>query len=307
MVEKGSFDIFVDKTPVAKCDRGKCFGELALMYDAPRSATVTAASPSVVWTVRRNAFRRAIKKLQEAANKQLCGFLKKIDVFKSLLAAERLNICDALELATYPAGKTLIKQGDEADKFYILKSGIVTWTKKTGSYSESGDLEEGKYFGELALINNEKRAATITTKTDVATLELSKKDFVALMGPINSILTERAATLYSSDQGITRMKSQYTPNKKVKIPFEGLKTIGLLGKGAFGVVTLVVDTTSKPQQSYALKAIKKWQVVELNQQSHIISERRVMNVLNSPFLVNLRATYKDTYRVYFLLDVCLGG
>merc|ERR550539_1365698 len=84
-----------------------------------------------------------------------------------------------------------------------------------------------------------------------------------------------------------------------------LRSIGILGKGAFGLVSLVVDPTTN--KSYALKAIKKAQIVELGQQSHIINEKKVMEVMTCDFLVNLRATYKDMYRVYFLLDVCLGG
>merc|ERR1712154_161959 len=60
-------------------------------------------------------------------------------------------------------------------------------------------------------------------------------------------------------------------------------------------------------KTYALKAIKKFQVVELELQKHIVSEKLVMDELNNNFLVNLHKTYKDKLRVYFLLDVCLGG
>jgi len=47
--------------------------------------------------------------------------------------------------------------------------------------------------------------------------------------------------------------------------------------------------------------------VELELQKHIISEKLVMDQMNNQFLVNLHCTYKDKLRVYFLLDVCLGG
>jgi len=63
----------------------------------------------------------------------------------------------------------------------------------------------------------------------------------------------------------------------------------------------------KSSKSYALKAIKKFQVIELELQKHIISEKLVMDELSNNFLVNLHKTYKDKLRVYFLLDVCLGG
>ncbi|ETO09388.1 hypothetical protein RFI_27991, partial [Reticulomyxa filosa] len=84
-----------------------------------------------------------------------------------------------------------------------------------------------------------------------------------------------------------------------------LVTIGVLGKGAFGLVSLVEDPYTK--KTYALKAIKKCQVVDLKQQAHIISEKRVMEKMFNRFLVNLHCTYKDKLRIYFLLDACLGG
>ena len=79
----------------------------------------------------------------------------------------------------------------------------------------------------------------------------------------------------------------------------------MLGKGGFGLVTLVMDPHTK--NSYALKAIKKHQVIELELQKHLISEKLVMDKLKHPMLVNCYATYKDKLRVYFLLDACLGG
>merc|ERR1712048_322664 len=51
----------------------------------------------------------------------------------------------------------------------------------------------------------------------------------------------------------------------------------------------------------------KVQIEELGQSSHIVNEKKVMQMMDCRFLVNLRRTYKDDWRVYFLVDVCLGG
>lgn len=56
VVEQGTFDIIVNGDHVATYGPGKCFGELALLYDAPRAATVKATKNAVVWTVRRSSF-----------------------------------------------------------------------------------------------------------------------------------------------------------------------------------------------------------------------------------------------------------
>merc|ERR1719192_2989166 len=176
------------------------------------------------------------------------------------------------------------------------------WSKKNPDGGvERGDIPTGGFFGELALLNDQPRAATVAAKTEVVCLELTRKHFQDLLGPLEDIMKRRADEMYH------KQKKKDAPLKRRAdtCSLKQLKTIGILGKGAFGTVTLVVDT--KSQKSYALKAIKKHQIVELGQQEHIVNEKDVMMLMNNPFLVNLRSTYKDKYRVYFLLDVCLGG
>jgi len=93
--------------------------------------------------------------------------------------------------------------------------------------------------------------------------------------------------------------------QKKKILFSNLEVIGTLGKGSFGHVQLVKDKTTLV--SYALKAVSKAQIVQTGQQGHIMSEKRVMEELDHPFLVKLFATYKDRDRLYLLLEPSLGG
>jgi len=91
----------------------------------------------------------------------------------------------------------------------------------------------------------------------------------------------------------------------VTTPLEKMVNIGLLGKGAFGLVTYVQDSISK--KKYALKAIRKHDIVERDQVEHIIAEKNIQMCLKSPFCVELYTTYKDKYRIYFLLEACTGG
>ena len=75
-------------------------------------------------------------------------------------------------------------------------------------------------------------------------------------------------------------------------------------KGSFGVKRVVTDLKNNV---YALKAVAKKQVVQDGQQPHIVSEKKVMEVMNHPFLVKLYGTYRDNSCIYFLLELCQGG
>lgn len=63
----------------------------------------------------------------------------------------------------YSTGTKIIRQGDPGDKFYIIRGGGVTVTKKNGQGESRivGSLKRGDYFGEQALINQDKRLASI--------------------------------------------------------------------------------------------------------------------------------------------------
>lgn len=155
------------------------------------------------------------------------------------------------------------------------------------------------FFGELALLDGTKglRQATLVTKSRCTCLELSRREFETLLGPLGALMQDRAKEAYLCPEERSLNPTGVTLRECLR------NTHGVLGRGAFGFVTLV----EAKGETYALKAVKKCQIVETGQQTHIISEKKIMSMMKNPFLVNLIATFKDKLRVYFLLDVCLGG
>lgn len=81
------------------------------------------------------------------------------------------------------AGESVIRQGDDGDYYYIIKSGKakVTRTSKTGAELTLAQLGEGDAFGEEALLSEAKRNANIVMVTDGVLMRLAKEDFNALL------------------------------------------------------------------------------------------------------------------------------
>jgi len=290
---------------IAELPAGTCFGELALMYNSPRNATIVVGSERcVVFVMKRHTYRFHLINTQKAHDESEHGFLRSVKLFSSLLNSEISLIEMAMVSVKYEPDTVIFSQGDEAEngKFYIIKEGTLNGlAQKENEEEELFVLGTGQFFGDLALLGNEPRKATITVAEGGCTLlEMTSQDFQELLGPLKATL-ERNAEEYKKP---VNERSLIGDNNQI-CDFTELVQIGLLGRGAFGKVTLVVDPHTK--RSYALKAIKKTQIEELGQAAHIVNEKKVMVMLDNRFLVNLRKTFKDAWRVYFLVDVCLGG
>jgi protein kinase A len=90
-------------------------------------------------------------------------------------------------------------------------------------------------------------------------------------------------------------------NKTAKL--EDFQLQRTIGTGSFARVMLV----KHGNQSLALKIMEKKSIVELNQVQHILSEKRILQAINSPFIVNLIYAFKDNAYLYLALEFVSGG
>merc|ERR1719221_1685325 len=85
VVEEGVLDVFKDGSDQAVWTydkQGQYFGELAVLYDAPRAATVVAKTDSKLWSIDRNTFNFLVKDSARGSAERRVSFLKKVDIFE---------------------------------------------------------------------------------------------------------------------------------------------------------------------------------------------------------------------------------
>jgi cAMP-dependent protein kinase regulator len=200
VVEKGSFDVYVNSSGalqpgpdgmgqnVGIIEAGGSFGELALMYNAPRAATVISAAPNcTLWALDRLTFRRILMESTFARRRMYESFLEEVPLLSTLTPYERSKIADALETLKFPPGHTVIREGDQGESFYLLEAGEAD-AYKQGSPNPVKHYEKGDFFGELALLNDAPRAASVVSKTEVKVATLGKSAFQRLLGPVEGIM-----------------------------------------------------------------------------------------------------------------------
>lgn len=170
---------------------GESFGELALLYNAPRAATIKAKTDCILWALDRQCFNHIVKDAAMKKRERNEETLKKVELLSTVEAYELGQIADALKSKKVDAGTNIIKMGEEGNEFYILEEGKAYATKCTEPGKEPErvmDYTDGAYFGELALLKNEPRAATVTAETECKLLYLDRMAFKRLLGPLENLL-----------------------------------------------------------------------------------------------------------------------
>jgi cAMP-dependent protein kinase regulator len=179
VIAEGEVDIDVEgKGVIDRCTpstKRNYFGELALLYNEPRAATVRAATALVCWKLDRTTFKNV---LTGSAIKQLAtrrDFINQVPILSTLELHEKLTVADAMQEKIFKAEEIIVVEGAEGDSFFIIEEGEVQASQE--GKGEGKRMGRNDYFGELALINSETRAATVTAIQDTTCLAIDRDTF----------------------------------------------------------------------------------------------------------------------------------
>lgn len=309
IIEAGQVGISTSSAgEVATIQEGKIFGELALLYNCRRTASAKTKSDCTVYQLDRRYFQTIVQSTGAERDAAKFDLLKAVPKLKDLSQGKLKKICDCLEEERFDNDQCIIKQGTTGDSFYIISEGTVRVTKNDGKgEKEVAVLDKGKFFGELALQSEDKRAANVYAKGEVKCFSLDRHAFINLIGRLD----EQSKT--DSSSAIAEEPEPSSADGKAVGGLENA-TIGdarvlkSLGQGGFGDVKLVFFKGSQfEQKPYALKCVQKCRIVQYGQQRHIMDEKNILFQMRSNFILNLHKTFKDNKQVYLLTDAYLGG
>jgi putative peptide zinc metalloprotease protein len=172
---------------VAHLGRGDYFGELALLRDAPRNATCRATVPTEVLSLSREDFGQLVKSrfaLRQKVDRSLAWaeLLRRMPLFAELDAQQLQLIAAQLRRETYPPGQVIMRQDEIGETFCVIESGRVQVSVTThGEERVFAERGPGEYLGEIALLLEVPRTATVRALTETCVLALHKDDFERLV------------------------------------------------------------------------------------------------------------------------------
>jgi len=194
IIDTGEVEVYVNGEKVLTIGEGASFGELALIYGTPRAATVKASTSSDVklWGIDRDSYRRILMGSTIRKRKMYEEFLSKVSILENLDKWERLTVADSLEAVSFEDEEVVVKQGEAGNDFFIIVEGTAIVTQFRNDESdepvEVGRLGPSDYFGEIALLLDRPRAATVTGRGPLKCVKLDRDRFERVLGPCSEIL-----------------------------------------------------------------------------------------------------------------------
>ena len=180
-----------EEVPLNVLRRGDSFGEMALLADTVRVATVRASSPVQALRLGRSVFSaltRAHPQVRDAfqalaTTRSLWNFFRVNSGFSQLSNETLAVLVSGLERVDAPAGELVVREGDPPGPMYVVEQGrLRVFTRgEDGAEQHLGFLRAGDFFGELSLFRNEPRAASAQAVSDCILLRFSTEHFRRLL------------------------------------------------------------------------------------------------------------------------------
>jgi len=291
--------------------QGEVFGESCLeptSETAVRKANVVAVGDAVLLRLKADTVKEHLGNLKDVLDinfkrKVMEGvIIEDIHIFNELVPDEQDDLIAKLGEKKFSPDATLIEAGKENDTFYVIKTGSAKVIQKgaPGTSEQAvrvlNTLTAGCFFGERALLQKEPATMSIVASesADLIVYTLDAATFQQIFGgPLKALLDKVVA------------KREEEANQPDRPKFNDLELRRILGVGTFGRVKLVVHKPSG--NTYALKCMRKAQVVATKQQSHVLNEKKILAMMKHPFILALVQTYQDAGELYMLIELSLGG
>uniref|UniRef100_A0A672MY11 cGMP-dependent protein kinase n=1 Tax=Sinocyclocheilus grahami TaxID=75366 RepID=A0A672MY11_SINGR len=238
VLAEGLFEVIQNGKLHGQMCPGTTFGELAILYNCKRTATVKAVTQSHIWALDRQTFQTIMMRSIQARHEEYFSFL--------LRYIHVTNICACITVEYFDKGEYIICEGEEGNTFFIIAKGEVCLSAVSiGDSGANGtpifNQMVGTYEELQAYLSDERRNISPLYERSPEAAELRR-------------LKEKAAGLSSNSF------------------LKKLQVVATLGMGGFGRVKL----KNAEDTAFALKCIKKNHIVDTRQQEHIYSEKDIL-------------------------------
>ncbi|XP_024528984.1 protein phosphatase 2C and cyclic nucleotide-binding/kinase domain-containing protein isoform X1 [Selaginella moellendorffii] len=314
IVESGKFDVLVAQDENQSEDdlgtivnqytayNSPCFGELALMYNKPRQASIRAVTEGTLWMLGREAFRGL---LSMNTRRSALKHLRAVEVLATLNIAQLVRLADSLSEVSFRDGAVIAQKGAEVSTFYLLRKGFVD-VKHHGALENLTDRKgEGDYFGEWVLRGEPSRSLTAVAVGDVECWAISRETLEKAVGQLDRVIEDN---MKLREKILSLRKQQSAKLDTLSITsdlgdLEWQETVYTTDCCEVGLVSLKKTGQVFSMKRYPLEVIKA-----LGRESQVLQEKFLFQDLSpSLYVPQVVCTSADERYAAMLLNCALGG
>jgi cGMP-dependent protein kinase len=211
IILEGECEVEINNNSKRNLEKGDMFGELALLYNAPRSASIKAIADTSFWALDRYSFRAVVDKISSQNCESNLNFLNKIKFFDAFSQQQKNDLTSYVIIEKYLPEQAIVNKGDAANSYYVIKEGTVEcWDDD----KFIRDLHEGDAFGEQALYQSSTRALSVKAKTKTTCLVLSRDTLTKVLGADIETIINKNSCLWAIERNeVLKQLSQIQKTK----------------------------------------------------------------------------------------------
>jgi cGMP-dependent protein kinase len=179
IISSGEVELVKNSHRTKILDRGKSFGEKALMHDSVRLETVITLERTTMWGLDRMTFREAIESVNAQNYEENKKFIESVPIFRVLTSFQKESLLSSMYVIKYAPGERIVNEGDEGDAFFIIKEGTVLCEK---GGKELRKMNRGDFFGDQALLYNSVRTASVIAVSEAKCISIKREKLTDALG-----------------------------------------------------------------------------------------------------------------------------
>eukprot|EP00442_Polarella_glacialis_P001320 CAMPEP_0115136026 /NCGR_PEP_ID=MMETSP0227-20121206/56115_1 /TAXON_ID=89957 /ORGANISM="Polarella glacialis, Strain CCMP 1383" /LENGTH=920 /DNA_ID=CAMNT_0002542955 /DNA_START=58 /DNA_END=2821 /DNA_ORIENTATION=+ len=214
IIQSGVFTVIIDDEHLKQLKSKHSFGELALIYNCNRTASVSCGSEGVLWKMDGDGFRFSMEKMSQKHLHRAMNFFQYDPTFSHLTEQERNGLAGACTVQVFSAADEIMREGEVGNWMFIVVEGTVQTVDQFGN---SAKATAGTLLGSAAVMYTKQQILGARAVDNVTCLAVGKCAIERLLGPVEKVLRRSAIkflllNVTSGDLGFFKQLSDHQQN-----------------------------------------------------------------------------------------------
>lgn len=189
IIQSGVFTVTIDDRNLKQLRSKHTFGELAMLYNVNRTATVFCSQEGVLWKMDGTCFRLCMDKLSERHMMRAMGFFSSDPNFCGMMEDQQRALASACSVQVFSRGEQILREGEVGDWMFIVIEGTVQTVDGDGN---STVKSPGTVLGSAGMMYTKQQISGARAIDRVTCLALGKHSLERLIGPVEDVIRRSA-------------------------------------------------------------------------------------------------------------------